>query len=151
MGCVTGFACRASLPSQQTSKNIGAVLKELWNKSHQVRCLSCNKKTFRQVVIDRTSPACFVAYLPMHGSDIKLTKSISAGENGSRVVYKLRGIIYFGQQHFTACVVNKNGQVFYHDGITTGRQCNYIGVFKDLENPHSYKGKKAAAVIYSYV
>ncbi|KAJ3846676.1 hypothetical protein EV368DRAFT_52459, partial [Lentinula lateritia] len=31
--------------------------------------------------------------------------------------YQLHGIIYFGDEHYTARIVNNNGRVWYYDGI----------------------------------
>ncbi|KAJ7937551.1 hypothetical protein B0H13DRAFT_1588533 [Mycena leptocephala] len=43
--------------------------------------------------------------------------------SGTPVSLKMRGIIYGGQGHFTCRVVGKDGSMFFHDGITTGRNC----------------------------
>ncbi|KAJ6453424.1 hypothetical protein C8R47DRAFT_1168222, partial [Mycena vitilis] len=34
---------------------------------------------------------------------------------------KLRGIMYGGQSHFICRMVGKDGKMWFHDGITTGR------------------------------
>ncbi|KAJ7933431.1 hypothetical protein B0H13DRAFT_1856207 [Mycena leptocephala] len=43
--------------------------------------------------------------------------------SGTPVSLKMRGMIYGGQGHFTCRVVGKDGSMFFHDGITTGRNC----------------------------
>ncbi|KAJ7629546.1 hypothetical protein B0H17DRAFT_962868, partial [Mycena rosella] len=43
--------------------------------------------------------------------------------NGLLVTLRLRGIIYGGQGHFTSKFIDRNGVVWFHDGITTGRRC----------------------------
>ncbi|KAJ7310828.1 hypothetical protein DFH08DRAFT_667300, partial [Mycena albidolilacea] len=40
--------------------------------------------------------------------------------SGNTVRYALRGVIYSGENHFTARVIKDNGAVWYHDGIETG-------------------------------
>ncbi|KAJ7451901.1 hypothetical protein FB451DRAFT_965913, partial [Mycena latifolia] len=35
----------------------------------------------------------------------------------------LRGIIYGGQSHFTCRFIDKYSNVWFHDGISTGRRC----------------------------
>ncbi|KAJ7015909.1 hypothetical protein C8F04DRAFT_984446, partial [Mycena alexandri] len=42
---------------------------------------------------------------------------------GSVVTMKLRGIIYAGQAHFTCRYIERDGTMWFHDGITTGRNC----------------------------
>ena len=43
--------------------------------------------------------------------------------------YKLRGVIYFSDKHFTSRIITRNGMVWFHDGICT---CNSL----DYESPH---------------
>ncbi|KAF8872935.1 hypothetical protein CPB84DRAFT_1644916, partial [Gymnopilus junonius] len=37
--------------------------------------------------------------------------------------YALSGIIYSRQSHFVARIVDSEGSIWYHDGMTTGRCC----------------------------
>ncbi|TFK45244.1 hypothetical protein OE88DRAFT_1600301, partial [Heliocybe sulcata] len=37
--------------------------------------------------------------------------------------FYLRGIVYFGDFHFTSRFIDSEGNIWYNDGITTGRQC----------------------------
>ncbi|KAF8221022.1 hypothetical protein L208DRAFT_1125259, partial [Tricholoma matsutake] len=34
--------------------------------------------------------------------------------------YKLRGVIYHLNDHFTSCFIMESGSVWYHDGMSTG-------------------------------
>ena len=43
---------------------------------------------------------------------------------GSVLKYRLAGIIYFGDMHFVAHIIRQDGQIWFHDGITT--HCNLI-------------------------
>ncbi|PPQ87198.1 hypothetical protein CVT25_014753 [Psilocybe cyanescens] len=43
--------------------------------------------------------------------------------DGIRFCYRLAGVIYGGQQHFTSRIVDRQGDVWYHDGIATSRHC----------------------------
>ncbi|KAJ7934892.1 hypothetical protein B0H13DRAFT_1591282, partial [Mycena leptocephala] len=36
---------------------------------------------------------------------------------------RLRGIIYGGQGHFTCRFIDKAGDIWFHDGMVTGRNC----------------------------
>jgi hypothetical protein len=42
------------------------------------------------------------------------------------VVYRLR-VIYGDGNHFVARLFTKDGQIWYHDGITTGSNCHFEG------------------------
>ncbi|KAJ7899890.1 hypothetical protein B0H13DRAFT_2029309 [Mycena leptocephala] len=53
---------------------------------------------------------------------------------------KLRGLIYHSQiiadlRHFTSVVVDAQGIIWYHDGMTTRRACTSNGRFVDLQDP----------------
>ncbi|KAF8582879.1 hypothetical protein K439DRAFT_1350149 [Ramaria rubella] len=41
----------------------------------------------------------------------------------------LAGIVYYDamRQHFVARVIDKQGDIWYHDGINTGNKCVYEG------------------------
>jgi hypothetical protein len=64
--------------------------------------------------------------------------------------YKLIGIIYFGSEHFTARIILEDGQIWFHDGITTSHNTIYDGSLT-LNRPELYtcRGKRASLVLYS--
>ena len=47
--------------------------------------------------------------------------------SGTDLVYKLAGIVYFGDMHFVARIIRQDGQIWFHDGITTQRNLIYEG------------------------
>jgi hypothetical protein len=55
--------------------------------------------------------------------------------------YRLAGIIYFGDMHFVARIIRQDGQIWFHDGITTQRSLIYEGIIDsgqlDLSTAHS--------------
>ncbi|KAF8224293.1 hypothetical protein L208DRAFT_1159131, partial [Tricholoma matsutake] len=40
--------------------------------------------------------------------------------DGQHTTYKLRGVIYHLNDHFTLCFIMESGSVWYHDGMSTG-------------------------------
>ncbi|KAJ6460798.1 hypothetical protein C8R47DRAFT_993771 [Mycena vitilis] len=71
---------------------------------------------------------------------------------GAVVSLKLRGIIYGGGHHFTCRYIEKDGEMWFHDGITTGRDCLpeiALGRVQDRLSLHRCGEKKAVAVIYA--
>ncbi|KAI0684216.1 hypothetical protein BC835DRAFT_1515159 [Cytidiella melzeri] len=46
--------------------------------------------------------------------------------------YKLRGIIYYGKNHYTSCIVSDNRDLWFHKGISTGRHTEYDGIMSDV-------------------
>ncbi|KZT01657.1 uncharacterized protein LAESUDRAFT_663522 [Laetiporus sulphureus 93-53] len=53
----------------------------------------------------------------MNGKQLQLDPTVYIGEEGTR--FRLCGIICFGGFHFTARIIDMNGQTWYNDGIVT--------------------------------
>jgi hypothetical protein len=67
---------------------------------------------------------------------------------------KLRGLIYHSAegQHFTSVVVDKEGTLWYHDGIATKNSCRRIANLKDIQDLralHWINQEKLAAAMYA--
>ncbi|TFK53510.1 hypothetical protein OE88DRAFT_1612593, partial [Heliocybe sulcata] len=65
--------------------------------------------------------------------------------------FYLRGIIYFGEYHFTSRFIDSAGDIWYNDGISTGRTCVKEGNISTtrtttLLNAHQ---RSATLVIYA--
>ncbi|KAJ6461129.1 hypothetical protein C8R47DRAFT_993644 [Mycena vitilis] len=74
--------------------------------------------------------------------------------DGARVALKLRGVIYGGQNHFTCRFIRQDGSMWFHDGITTGRDCIpevNLNTLQDKLVLHKCGEKKAVAVVYARV
>src|SRR6266540_2033510 len=46
---------------------------------------------------------------------------------GTQLTYRLAGVVYFGDMHFVTRIVRQDGQIWFHDGITTQRNLIYEG------------------------
>jgi hypothetical protein len=69
--------------------------------------------------------------------------------NNNRYTYELRGIIYYGDSHFTAHVISNNGMIWFHDGIATSQSLEYENTFQNFNGSlNSCKGKEAIIAIY---
>ena len=95
------------------------------------RCHVCRSHTVRQHIFEDT-PAIIAFDLSQH--QISLLESIVITTvNGDRMTYKLRGVMYHLDNHFTSRFISESGCVWYHDGISTGRQMVPDGSFGDTE------------------
>jgi hypothetical protein len=72
---------------------------------------------------------------------------------GQEEYLQLRGIIYAGFGHFTCRVVQPDGTVWFHDGMTTRRQCIREFRYEDADKlaMHTCKDRRAVAVVYAMV
>lgn len=79
-----------------------------------------------------------------------LAYSFSLPTIRGKVNYRLRGIVYYGNYHFTSRIISENGTVWYHDGQTTASRCTREGSLIDADiDLHSCKGKAMKLVIYA--
>ncbi|KAJ6517750.1 hypothetical protein DFH09DRAFT_940166 [Mycena vulgaris] len=74
--------------------------------------------------------------------------------DNSNVTLKLRGLIYHSEiaAHFTSVVLDAEGLMWYHDGITTKRTCVNNGrysVLRDLLTIHWRHEERLCAAIYA--
>lgn len=72
-----------------------------------------------------SAPPCF--YLSLADSSIGIDTAINLNIGALRRRYALRGVMYSGEDHFTSRILNPNGDMWYHDGIETGRLSEYEG------------------------
>jgi hypothetical protein len=61
---------------------------------------------------------------------------------------KLQGVIYYGEQHYTSCVMI-NEQIWFHDGTSTGANMVYDGQVLPATDLLHCKGKQANIAIYA--
>jgi hypothetical protein len=69
--------------------------------------------------------------------------------NGHNTSMRLAGVVYYGQHHFTSQIILSDGQIWFHDGIDTGRNLIYSSsVNSNPPNMSHCRGKQAVATIY---
>ena len=93
-----------------------------WLKAQRVstgdyKCRSCERNTVAQTVFLKAPPLLFI-HLPVHA--INIDAHIEVRVKDTPVPYLLRGVIYLGGNHFTARIIRRNGQSWYHDGQLHG-------------------------------
>ena len=82
------------------------------------QCPECSKSLTHQ--IDYTKePQLLIMEYP--DTNIKTSHRIKIKVANKTCVLTLKGIVYYGDNHFTSRIVTSNGSVWFNDGITTGR------------------------------
>ena len=109
------------------------------------RCSTCNTKMINKLIF--TDYPKFIAF---HRDNVEVLwdTSIKWGEH----IYKLSGLIYYGQFHFTARIIANDGEIWYHDGITTGRSCvteGNIQSYDSIDLMTARDGKICILTIYT--
>ncbi|KAK7007938.1 hypothetical protein R3P38DRAFT_2552449 [Favolaschia claudopus] len=62
-----------------------------------------------------------ILHFGLNDTDLKIDSILHIVVNDVPVRYILRGVIYSGGNHFTCRVLTENGNIWYHDGIETGK------------------------------
>ncbi|KAF8346796.1 hypothetical protein F5887DRAFT_882720 [Amanita rubescens] len=114
------------------------------NEETDKSCTTCNDQLL--IVKEFAFPLPFIA-LDFAGQTIQIDANFTISINNTETSYKLCGIIYFGDAHYTAHVVCDNGMVWFHDGIETGQNLNYEGMLYNLSLSNC-KDKDALTAIY---
>ena len=108
------------------------------------RCRVCHSHIVRRHVFEDT-PAVIVFDLSQHPISL-LESVVITTVNGNRTTYKLRGVMYYLNNHFTSRIISETGHVWYHDGISTGRQTVPEGSIGDTELGMCRSGTAICAV-----
>jgi len=83
-------------------------------------------------------------------TSVQVSKKIRFHDGDSDMVFVLKGIVYHGDFHYTSRVV-ANGSVWFHDGMVTGRGCDYekqLDKYRDNELSTCH-GKSMSMVFYA--
>ena len=116
--------------SQQVCGNCNAPLETTihFSETHKIYAVDV---TDRNVTISRT---------------VKLQGSVRA------TTLHLKGLVYHGGYHFTCRIVDESGNIWFHDGMTTGRTSIKDGKFGTVSQPNlkECRNKQLCLVIYGH-
>ena len=82
--------------------------------------------------------------------NIKSSHTITYNTNGQTETLRLRGIIYHGNYHFVSQIISNEGNVWYHDGMTTGSICTSKGNISSTSDQKLKFCKKKKLVLAIY-
>jgi hypothetical protein len=102
------------------------------HETHE-RCSQCFS-AMMQPISFKTIPSFLV--FEINSRNIKVSKTLIFEQEGETVVPDVRGLIYYGNFHFTSCIIGTDGIVWYHGGMTTESSCENEGDF------HGFSSKK---------
>ncbi|KAF8873468.1 hypothetical protein BD779DRAFT_1652008 [Infundibulicybe gibba] len=76
----------------------------------------------------------------------RLRRHMAVMVEGQRLIYELRGVIYYGNNHFTMSYITRAGYVWHHDGLGTGRVLVNKGQLVDIASLWTSDGTTSAIV-----
>ncbi|KAJ7476477.1 hypothetical protein FB451DRAFT_1033426, partial [Mycena latifolia] len=118
------------------------------------RCPACRARHIRckMVMLTRTTNVPGILLIDVNDARFTFDEELAFDCDNQLVRVKLRGIIYGGGGHFTSRFIDAAGNVWFHDGIATGRRCVPDIQLRELNAGSSLQRcgeKTAVAVIYA--
>ena len=117
-----------------------------WKEPTQHQCTTCGRQM--NMMFQFHQPWHLIAF-DFAWQRTEIDPELLVHVNGDNVLYKLRGIIYFGENHFTSRIISEMGQTWFHDGITTGQSVIYEGDVQDVRALNMCQGKQASMAVYT--
>lgn len=113
-------------------------------------CPSCRGSTENITHFKEAPPMISLAH-PAGGRVLSISKQITVRCESVDARYDLRGIVYFSHEHFTSRIMKINGDVRYHDGITSGGDTILEAKLSDMQESDlsECRGGVAALSVYS--
>jgi hypothetical protein len=113
------------------------------------RCTLCNEKTYKLTQFHKSPPLLILAM----NNNAKLEISKKMDIQISKVIanYKLKGIVYLGNFHFTCRLITSNDRVWFHDGRITARRCCEEGHFSNFSNTDLLTCDEKNAMLAVYI
>ena len=132
-----------------TPKSTCNWLGSLQHETHEI-CPQCFSEMMQPISF-KISPSMLV--FEINTRNIKVSKTLKFEQEGRTVVLDVRGLIYHGDFHFTSRIIGTDGIVWYHDGMTTGSNCENDGDFDKFSSNDllNCRGKKLILVVYARV
>ncbi|VDB96794.1 unnamed protein product [Peniophora sp. CBMAI 1063] len=146
-----------TLPASSTPKLLSAEIKRRLNRVSDQVCVACGAKQVREEVeMNVQDPPPFIAvgledrrHRNEGACQPKLTATVTIGEKGSKVTYKLRGLIYWNGSHFTCRMIGRGGEVYYNDGMSFGATCAHEASLSEIKELYNIKGAQLTYAILS--
>ena len=92
------------------------------------------------------------SFLYLHNTIAKSSHKfkIKVNNNSTTLLY-LKGIVYYGEYHFTSRIITKDGKIWFNDGIETGGKSIEEGHLSTMtdENLRKCKGKDLVLTVYA--
>ena len=110
--------------------------------SNCLQVVSITRKTFLDQI------PCVIA---LESTGAIPSVQLRLSHDSGAITFNLRGLIYWGDFHFVSRIVDKSGQVWFHDGITTGASCEWertIDLSSDTRWLRNARSKELCCCVY---
>jgi hypothetical protein len=111
------------------------------------QCPTCNTALHIRFTLESLSPLIVLDVSSAHHVRPDPILQVRVHDRPQPHLYHLKGIGYFGGDHFVSRIIKSNGHVWYHDGMETSRSMNYHGLV-DNYDWKMCRGKKPVIYVY---
>ncbi|HYT46524.1 MAG TPA: hypothetical protein VEP90_29625, partial [Methylomirabilota bacterium] len=127
-------------------------------KISRIPCPECSSTTYHHpLLLDVSMNRLPYSMCIMLNKDcFLLNERLIYSHNSLDVVYNLRGVIYGDGSHFVARLITRDGNIWFHDGMTTQSSCIFEGKLGQLLDSNwltisskVYNHRKAVLAIYA--
>ena len=120
------------------------------NNNKTKKCSHCGKDTSRTYRYNSPPHFQMIGFTP-NAQDIEVSKTITLKAEAGPVTLPIRGAIYYTGNHFVSRIISPTGEVWYHDGIETRRQCIREGHLFDFSecSLKYHESKRCVGVVYA--
>ncbi len=122
--------CLLSSIGSTMSTSVAGWMQDLKEESN-LTCTSCPEKM--AITHQFLLPLPFIA-IDFSTQQLHIDHSFCIYVNNEEFKYEIRGIVYYGDSHFTSRVVTNNGMIWFHDGIPTCQSLLYEGTIQNFAN-----------------
>jgi hypothetical protein len=122
--------------------------KHMCHQSQQV-CSNCNAPLETTIHFSDTHK---IYAVDVTDRNVTLSRTVKIQGLTRATTLHLRGLVYYGDYHFTCRIIDDSGNIWFHDGMTTGRIAIKEGGFGSISQPNlkQCRNKQLCLVIYGH-
>jgi hypothetical protein len=123
--------------------SIASILGRLFHQPTSRKCVSCNNTLYKNTFFS-SAPELLILHIPY--ADVKINTSFKFYDKR----YNLKGVVYYGNNHYTSCIISEDNSVWYHDGMQTGNSMILKGdkSYYKSKKWNKYNDKNAVLFVY---
>ena len=148
-----------SLPVRAIPQSLTVELRHRMSRMINDQCPDCHLLSMKEeFIVNANAPPPFIAvglddrrHVGEGASQPKITAQVTVGSGQDKVVYKVRGLIYWDKAHFTCRMIGKGKQVYYNDGHETGNTCIPEGPLSEIEDLYNLSGSTEKGFQLTYI
>src|SRR5882762_3038593 len=129
--------------------SISQILENHMRHQSQQVCGNCNAPLETTIHFSKTHK---IYAVDVTNRNVTISKSVKIQRSVHATTLHLKGLVYHGGYHFTCRIIDESGNIWFHDGITTGRNSTKAGKFRRVSQPNlkECRNNQLCLVIYKH-